>query len=142
MSAANQLSDLQLAILRVLWQAGEATVAQVHSSLLDERGLAVTTVATILSRLERRGLVGHRREGRQFVYQALISAREVRRSMLSELTDRVYQGNVTELVSHLLSNRDLNPGDLARVKQMIEAHEHQPTPPAVPSTDRERSDVD
>ena len=45
--------------------------------------------------------------------------------MLSELTERVFQGDVTELVSHLLSDRELAPGDLARVKALIEAREHE-----------------
>ncbi len=143
MSAANQLSDLQLATMRALWDNGEATVAHVHEVLHEERGLAVTTVATILSRLEKRGLVSHHRQGRQFVYRASVSDREVRRSMLSELTDRVFQGDVTELVSHLLSNRDLKSGDLERVKEMIEAHEQQDgaaTPTAPPG--QEESHVD
>jgi predicted transcriptional regulator len=123
MSSIQQLSDLQLAIMRVLWQNGEATVAQVHAVLHEDRGLAVTTVATVLSRLEKRGLVRHRRDGRQFVYHAIVSDADVRRSMLSELTDRVFQGDITELVSHLLSDHELEPGDLARVKTMIESRQ-------------------
>jgi len=143
MSAANQLSDLQLAIMRVLWENGEATVARVHAILHEERGLAVTTVATILSRLEKRGLVSHDRQGRQFVYRALVTDREVRRSMVSELTERVFQGDVTQLVSHLLSNRDLKSGDLARVRKMIEAYEGRDTAAGqFPPAGQEESHVD
>lgn len=123
MESMHQLSDLQLAIMRVLWSRAEATVAQVHAGLQDERNLAVTTIATVLSRLEKRGLVSHRRDGRQFVYRPLVSDREVQLSMLEELTDRVYQGDVTSLVSHLLHSRDVSTGDLARVKALIEKKE-------------------
>lgn len=117
------LSDLQLAIMRVLWERNEATVAQVHSELLPTRGLAPTTVATVLSRLEKRGLVGHRAEGRQFVYASRITEEEVRHSMVGELTELLFEGNAAELVSHLLEARELTPHDLARVKSMIEARE-------------------
>jgi len=121
MSEPVLLSDLQLAIMRVVWERGEATVSEVHGVLHDERGLATTTVATLLTRLEKRGVLGHRRDGRQFVYQALVSEDAVRRSMVAELADRVFEGNVTELVSHLLDETDLSERDLERVKQLLEA---------------------
>jgi len=119
MGTESTLSELQLAIMRVLWDRGEATVAEVHDALHDQRGLAPTTISTVLTRLEKRGLVRHRREGRQFVYAALVSDQVVRQSAVAELTDRVFQGDVTKLVSHLLKVDDLSPGDLEHVKRLI-----------------------
>lgn len=115
-----QLSDLQLAILRAVWDHGEATVAQVHEDTLPARGLALTTVATLLTRLEKRGLLAHRREGRQFIYRALVTEEEIRREMVSELTDRVFQGDVSELVSHLLTDGEISEGDLDRVRKLLD----------------------
>src|SRR2546430_643963 len=61
MPGRHQLTELQLAILRVLWDRSEATVQDIWEALHAERGLAQTTVATMLSRLERRGIVTRRR---------------------------------------------------------------------------------
>lgn len=113
------LTDLQLAIMRILWDRVEATVLDVQNRLRPERDLAQTTIATLLSRLEKRGVVEHRLEGRQFVYRPLISEQEVRRSMVSELTALLFGGSSEALMSHLLRSRDMNPGDLDRVKRMI-----------------------
>jgi BlaI family penicillinase repressor len=118
-----QLTELQIAIMRELWTRGEATVAELHEALLPERGLALTTIATVLSRLEKRGVVSHHNRSRQFVYRAELSEDEVRGSMLSDLTDRVFGGDVAALLTHLLSEREMSPGDLARVRELIEAHE-------------------
>jgi len=126
MSTEHSLSDLQLSVMHVLWASGEATVADVHEALRADRGLAPTTIATVLSRLEKRGLVEHRSVGRQFVYRTRVTEEDVQRSMVSELTDLLFEGNPAELVSHLLSERDLDPQDLARVKAMIEAREKAP----------------
>ena len=123
MSELHQLTDLQFSIMRVLWARGEASVAEICEALRPERGLAQTTVATILSRLEKRGVVGHRTQARQFVYRPVVTEAEVRRSMVEDLTERLFHGDVTELVNHLLSDRDISPGDLARVKRLIQAHE-------------------
>jgi BlaI family penicillinase repressor len=124
MSESKQhLTGLQIALLRVLWQRGEASVAEICEALRPERALAPTTVATVLSRLEKRGVVSHRREARQFLYRAAITEGDVRGSMVQELTERLFHGDVAELVNHLLAARDIGPDDLARVKQMVEAHE-------------------
>ena len=120
MDNPNQLGELQLAMMREIWSRGEATVAEVHNALQRERGLAMTTVATVLSRLEKRGLLAHRREGRVFVYRALISEDEVRSATVAEITERLFQGDVTELVSHLLSGDTVSDDDLARVRALID----------------------
>ena len=120
MSDIHQLTELQIAILRVLWAQGRATGAEICEALRPERGLALTTVATLLSRLEKRGVVRHETRARQFVYEALVSEADVRHSMVRELTEQLFDGNVTELVSHLISEREISPGDLDRVRAMLE----------------------
>lgn len=121
LSDIHQLTELQIAILRVLWDRGQATVAEICEGLKPERGLALTTVATLLSRLEKRGVVSHETRARQFVYQALVTEADVRHSMVRELTEQLFDGNVTALLTHLLSEREISAGDLERVKAMLEA---------------------
>lgn len=116
----HELTDLQTAVLRLLWDQGELTVTQIWEALYAERKLAQTTVATIVARLQRRGILARRTRDRQFVYHALITEADVQHSMVSELTERLFAGDVTALVSHLLSAGDMTPGDLARVRKMIE----------------------
>ena len=123
MKRSHSLGELQLAIMRILWQQGEATVAEVHSSLLAERGLAPTTVATMLVKMEKKGVVAHRNEGRKFVYHPTITEEQVRRSMVDELTERVFAGNATALVAHLVAEQEIDANELDRLKQLIRLHE-------------------
>ena len=128
MTQNHQLGDLQLAIMRVLWERGEATVAEVHQALLAERGLAPTTIATMLSKMERKGVVLHRTEGRQFVYRAAVSESAVHRSMVTDLTERLFAGRASELVNHLLTEAEIDPAELDRIRALIEerAREEEP----------------
>jgi len=121
MAEKHQLTELQLAIVRLLWAKGEATVTELWEALHEERGLAQTTLATILTRLERREVVAHRARARQFVYRALVTAEEVQHSMVSELTAHLFEGDVPALVNHLLTAQDVSPGDLARIREMLDA---------------------
>lgn len=122
----HQLTELQIALLRVLWDRGQATVAEICEVLRPERGLALTTVATLLSRLEKRGIVAHDVRARQYVYRALVTEPEVRRSMVQELTAQLFDGDVTALVSHLLTGREISAGDVDRLKALLDAHARLP----------------
>lgn len=120
MTPPTQLSDQQLAFMRVLWDRGEATAQDMQAVLGEQgHGLAPTTVATVLSRLERRGLVAHRRRGRQYVYRARAGEQEIRRTMLARLTDFFFGGDPDALVSHLTAGRGLGEDDLEEVRRLI-----------------------
>ena len=118
-----KLGDLQLAIMRVLWEAREASAAEVHRALWDARGLAPTTIATMLVKMERKGVVTHRAEGRKYLYHPVVSEAEVTRSMVGQLAERLFEGDVPALVSHLLSEHEIDHDELADLKAMIERME-------------------
>ncbi len=113
-----RLGDLQLRIMRVLWNGGPATVARVQKELRGQR-LAYTTVATMLRKMEDRGLVRHRACGRRFIYEPAVSAEDVTRSMADDLVDRLFEGRLADAVSHLLETRDVSRQELARLERLI-----------------------
>jgi BlaI family penicillinase repressor len=115
------LTGLQLSILDVLWQRGEAMTQEVWQHLDRERTLALTTVATLLSRLERKSVLIHRREGRQYVYRATVTQSEVRRSKVRDLTETLFGGDATALLSHLVRADDVELDELKRIRGMIDA---------------------
>lgn len=112
------LSDLQLDVMRVLWR-GESSVADVVAALAASRGLAHTTVATVLSRLARRGVVAQRRDGRQLLYRATVSEPQVRRGMVGGLIQSLFEGDPKALLAHLVSENEVAAGDLARVQALL-----------------------
>jgi predicted transcriptional regulator len=114
------LSELQIAVVRVLWRNGETSVTDIARVLGDERGLKHTTVATLLTRLEKRGVVEQRREGRQLIYRAVVSEPQVRRSMVADLVGSLFGGDSRELVAHLVRESELAPGDLANLRKRLQ----------------------
>jgi BlaI family penicillinase repressor len=119
MPDAKSLTELQLAVVRVLWQRGEATVADIQTALYADRALALTTVATVLARLEKDGVVTHRAEGRTYWYRALLSEQATKVGMVDDVVTRLFGGDKSALVAHLLQASEITPDDLAKVKGMI-----------------------
>ena len=113
-----RLGDLQLRIMKVLWERQEATVSDVHGAL-GKQDFAYTTVATMLRKMEARGLVKHREDGRSFVYRAVVAVARVNRSMADHLVDRLFEGSLADAVAHLLTTRDVSPEELSKLEKLI-----------------------
>lgn len=114
------LTELQLAILHVLWARGEATSREVREALRPTRSLALTTVATLLSRLEKKGVLDHRRQGRAHVFRPTVTQSEVRRNMVRELAENLFDGRPSQLVSHLLLSANLDQDELRYLREALD----------------------
>ena len=117
---ALRLGDLQYRIMEVLWREGEATVGDVHGAL--SREYAYTTIATMLQKMDVRGLVARRMEGRRGIYKPLVQEGDARGSMIEDLVERVFHGNVEEMVEHLLEQRDVGKDELGLLARIIAEH--------------------
>ncbi|MBN2475266.1 MAG: BlaI/MecI/CopY family transcriptional regulator [Pirellulales bacterium] len=123
--ATYRLGDLQLRIMRVLWDSAPASVADVQRQLGGDK-LAYTTVATMLRKMEDRGLLRHCEQGRRFLYEPAVSAEDVTRSMADDLVDRLFEGSLSATVTHLLENREVSCQELARLERLIQQRKQGP----------------
>ena len=118
--ASEKLSELQLAFVQALWELGEASVAQVQEALEQQgRKLALTTVATVLRRLEAQGWVAHREQGRTFIYKASVSHRRAAGRMLTSLTRTLFGGDLPAMVSHLLESHKVDRQEIEELRRLI-----------------------
>lgn len=122
----HRLGDLQLQIMKVLWARGEAAVADIQSSVPDGDQLAYTTVATMLRKMEVRGLVAHRTDGRSFVYRACVPEDKVSQGMTDHVLDRLFGGSVAALLNNLLTTREVSRDELAQLEKLIAQRKKQP----------------
>lgn len=121
LSKLHRLGDLQLRIMKVLWQRGEASVADIQASIPGGDDLAYTTMATMLRKMEVRHLVSHRVEGRTFVYRSLVKETQVSQGMTEHVLDRIFGGSVEAMVSNLLTTREVSQDELKRLEKLIVA---------------------
>jgi BlaI family penicillinase repressor len=119
MNPSHKLGDLQLAIMRVIWERGEAAASEVHQALLAERGLAITTIKTMLRKLEERGVVEHRENGRQFVYRSAVDESDVREGMVGDLIKRMFAGDGSALINHLVQAGEIDADELDALKAHV-----------------------
>lgn len=125
MATAQSLTPQELAIMKVVWRLGTATVRDVHDVLRRERreDLAYTTVLTMMRILEQKGALSKAQDGdsRAHRYRPVRTQRQVMRSMVREFVDRVFDGAAEPLVAHLVSDRRLSASDRDEIRRLLDA---------------------
>src|SRR5829696_3225110 len=117
------LSPAQLEIMNVVWDRGEAGVAEIWQALSRrrrrERPVARNTVQTMVSRLADKGVLKHRQEGNAFYYRAAHPRSRVVGGLLSRLLDSAFGGSAHALVLTLLENSRLSEAEAEEIRRMI-----------------------
>lgn len=116
---AKPLTPLELEIMNVLWETGPANVQMVQARL-EGRGLAYTTVQTMLNILHRKGKVKRKLKERAYFYQPVLSRKAAVTQAMGEMLDRFFGGSADRLVMSLIETRKLTPEKLARIQKMVE----------------------
>lgn len=115
------IPDSELDVLKVLWDRGTGTVREILETLRGAgREWSYATVATLLDRLEAKGMVQSDRRELAFVYSPAIEEQEVRQKRVSSLVDKLYQGQPGLLVMHLLKAHPLDARQAGEVRALLE----------------------
>lgn len=115
-------TDRELEALKVLWDRGEATVRQVADAMSSAgEPLAYTTVLSLFQVMEQKGLVTHRKQGKAYVYRALVERRNTFRHLAGGFLERVFDGAVDEYLVHALEGKRLSADELDSLEAMIAA---------------------
>ena len=116
-----ELSPAQREIMEIVWQRGEVTAQEVRGALASTRDVARNTVRTLLERMEDKGWLEHRAEGRTFVYRAARPRHASVGQKVREMVETVCGGSPEALVAALLDYRGLRPDELRRIRALLDA---------------------
>ncbi|WP_435008443.1 BlaI/MecI/CopY family transcriptional regulator [Tundrisphaera lichenicola] len=113
------LSEAQLELMKILWESGGGTVADVLERVQLRRPVGRTTVQTMLSRLADKGWLVQRDEGGAFVYTPAVPREEVQDQVLRQFVDTMFDGSAAGILMALLRDRSLSREEAARIRRMI-----------------------
>jgi BlaI family penicillinase repressor len=120
MSKRPAVAKSELEVAQLVWQLGQASVRQVLEALPVERGLDFKTVQTYLRRLEAKGYLRSRREGRAKVYVARVRPEQVVREVIDDFVHRLFGGESIPLFQHLINDRGLNHAEIEQLRAMLD----------------------
>jgi predicted transcriptional regulator len=113
------LTQAELRLMKILWDRGESTVAEMADAIPAEEALAYNSVLTTIRILETKGYVSHRQEGRAFLYSTCIGEMEAIRSEVRHVLQRFFGNSRERLLLSLLGDDEISPEELRRLKEAI-----------------------
>ncbi len=122
-SNSSPLTDAQREIMEIVWERQEVTVSEVRDALAARRQLARNTVQTMIVRLEDKGWLKHREQGRTFVYSANRPRTVSLGAKVAQMVDRLFAGSPEEMVTALIEYRGLTADEAERIRDMIDEAE-------------------
>jgi BlaI family penicillinase repressor len=123
MSKRPPISRGELDVARAVWGLGEATVGQVFDALAERKDIDYSTVQTYLRRLEAKGYLKTRRQGRNKLYCPRVAAGQVVREAIDDLVERLFDGEPLALWQHLIHERGITAEETRQLRELLEQWE-------------------
>ena len=121
--ASSQPTEVELQILRILWELGESPVRAIHERLQADKGTNYSTTVKMLGVMLQKGLVKRDEGAQPHVYRPVLSREKAGRQMVRDLIEKVYEGSALSLVLQALSAGKASPAELAEVRKLLDSLE-------------------
>lgn len=115
----SRLGETEMEVLQEVWARGEASVADVHDSILEVRPIAYTTVMTVMRKLARKGFLHCDSSGSRYLYTPARSPAQVRHDLVRDLLDHAFQGSAAALVQTLVRGETLSAEESAEIHELL-----------------------
>lgn len=115
------VTDAEWEIMRVLWAHNESTSREIITTLADAMNWKPATIKTLLGRLKDKGMVHARRDGRQYIYRAVVTEEEILRQQIREILAGICRCDAGKLVSMMLTEATLSKSDIDYLIGQLEA---------------------
>ena len=120
-----KLTDPEFEIMKIVWDRGNVTINEVLDAVnsRNNRDLRRTTIQVQMKRLEEKGWLTHREEGRNFLYQATRGREEVSREITSDLKKRIFDGSYANMVKALFQGSEVTSDEIKRIRKILDDYE-------------------
>ena len=115
----SRLGETEMEVLQRVWAMGEASVADVHDSILRARPVAYTTVMTVMKKLARKGFLHCDSSESRYMYTPARPPAQVRQELVQDLLDQVFHGSAAALVQTLVRGETLSAEESAEIQKML-----------------------
>ncbi len=119
------LTDAELRIMQVLWDRGPSTSGEIMNALPRKQKVADSSIRTILRILEQKNYVRHSKDGRAFIYRALVERAEARKNVLNHVVARFFNSSPELLVLNLLESEAIDPAEIERLRALVDEQDRE-----------------
>ena len=117
--ASSQPTEVEMRILRILWQHGDSTARQIHNHLVVDRETNYSTTVKMLSVMLDKGLIRRDESVRPQLFRAAATQKRTQQRILKDVIHKVYNGSAGSLVLQALASKKASPEELAEIRRLL-----------------------
>src|SRR3954467_5420189 len=121
--SSSQPTDVELAILRGLWQRGPSTVGEVHGALSSSRDTGYSTTLKMMQVMLEKGLLRRDESVRPQVYAPSQPEEQTQRQILRDVLAKVFGGSARKLVLRAVESENISAKELAEIRKLLKQME-------------------
>ena len=116
-------TEKELAILKVLWSIGPATVRQINDEICKTSKTGYTTTLKIMQIMTEKGLLVRDESSHKHIYEPAVSEELTENQIVGDVIDRVFAGSAKNLVMRALSAGEVSPAELKKIREILDSME-------------------
>jgi predicted transcriptional regulator len=120
---SNQPTEVEMQILRILWELGPSPVREIHKRLKTIKGTNYSTDLKMLAVMLQKGLVKRDENSQPHIYRAALSRAKAGKQLLQDLVEKVYDGSAMSLVLQALSSTKATKEEREEVRRLLDQME-------------------
>lgn len=123
-----RLTDPEFEIMTIVWEEGAVTVNRVWEMINTKRTIPVSRTTTLvqMNRLEEKGWLRHRTQGRTFLYSPTRERDKTLETLVGEVHSKFFNGSCTDLVRCLFKSVKVSKAEIAKLREIIDSHDGEP----------------
>ncbi len=114
-----KISSAESVVMEALWRQSPLSAEEITAQVAEPQGWSFATVKTLINRLLKKAAIGATPEGRRYLYRPLVAREAYVAAESKGLLDRLFDGRLAPMVSHLSQAKALTPDDIAALKRLI-----------------------
>ncbi len=121
MKAVPKVSEAEWEVMKIVWSRGPCSASEIIQALQQRDATRhPKTIKTFLNRLVKKQALGVKKEGRAYLYRALVSEQQCVEAVSSSFLERVFGGSLKPMLAHFVQSKKLSPAEIQELKRLLE----------------------
>ncbi|MGZ3690005.1 MAG: BlaI/MecI/CopY family transcriptional regulator [Pseudobdellovibrio sp.] len=113
------LGEQEIEVLRYISQMGSLSVRDAATYFEKHKGLARTTVLTVMERLRKKGYLARSKQGGSFIYSEKVETENVLKNRVGDFVEKTLGGSISPLLNYFAENKNISPDELSKLKEIL-----------------------
>lgn len=119
MNKLPQISEAEFEVMEVIWEKEPVSTNEIVNAVIENHNWNMRTIHTLISRLDKKGAISHKKDGRTYIYSSIVEKKDYVKSKSKSFIEKFYDGAANKMVLNFIENNMLSQEDIQELKNIL-----------------------